>query len=443
MRIELTVKADYLPTWGLYEGIRELIQNGKDAETEFNAKLEVRHRKESSTLVIENDGAVIPHEALLFGHTTKSEREDMIGKFGEGLKLGVLALVRSGFPVRIRSGSEVWVPKIERSEKFKADVLVINTEKGRADKERVQIEVGNITSEDWNRIRTSFLFLTTFKKDERIATEHGALLLSGEHIGRLYVKGIFVEHDPKLAYGYDLSHGATLDRDRKMIQRYDLHHRLQSIWSVAAKSRPDLMNKFVDMLDNDSADISGIDEYNAHRVSDELRTEALKVFRARHGEDAIPVASLAESADVDHLGKKGIVLSKPHRTILQVDIGTVEKVKQGLRNEVVRTYSWHDLSQVQKDNLRGAITLVTAVEPVTLEEIDIVDFRDPKLMGMYKDGRVLLTEKHLADQDTLLEILVHECAHRNGSGDGEHSHVARIEKLWGGIVKNLRARVTS
>jgi len=61
-------------------------------------------------LRIENEGAHLSREALLFGTTSKMGRADLIGKFGEGLKLGVLALVRAGRPVTIRSGSEVWNP---------------------------------------------------------------------------------------------------------------------------------------------------------------------------------------------------------------------------------------------------------------------------------------------------------------------------------------------
>ena len=116
MKIELTIKVDYLPNWGVYEGIRELLQNGKDAETEYNAPLTVRYRKDSNTVGIENDGCPLPYEALLLGHTSKVGRPDLIGKFGEGLKLGILALVRTGLPVKIRSGGEVWVPSIQRSE---------------------------------------------------------------------------------------------------------------------------------------------------------------------------------------------------------------------------------------------------------------------------------------------------------------------------------------
>ena len=74
MKLELTIKTDYMPGWGIWEGIRELVQNGRDAEVEQDALLTVRHRKESDILVIENEGCTLPHEALLLGHTSKIGR---------------------------------------------------------------------------------------------------------------------------------------------------------------------------------------------------------------------------------------------------------------------------------------------------------------------------------------------------------------------------------
>ncbi len=88
-KIQLSIKTDYLPNWGLWEGIRELIQNGRDAEIEMDAPMSVDYKFDRQTLVIKNSGAALTQEALLLGHTTKVGRSDTIGKFGEGLKLGV------------------------------------------------------------------------------------------------------------------------------------------------------------------------------------------------------------------------------------------------------------------------------------------------------------------------------------------------------------------
>lgn len=436
MKIPLTIKTSYLPTWGAWEGCRELVQNGKDAETELLAKLTVRHRADTSTLVIENEGCTLPHEALLLGHTTKADRPDTIGRFGEGLKLGVLALVRAGHSVKIRSGNEVWIPSIEKHAAFDADVLMFDITGGRKPENRVQVEVGGIDAADWAAMKDRFLFLQDMSETS-VRCSGGTLLLDKKFEGRLYVKGIFVSEDPRFSVGYDF-YDAQLDRDRKMIERYDLQYRTQNIWREALATRPDLMERFTKLLDNQAADIEGIDSYNAGWLPEAAKTEAARLFAERYGAEAVPVATLADSKDVEHLGKKGVVVPKSLKAVLETTFGTTDKIKEGLRNEVVKTYGWHELSEAERANLERAVALVSAVEPVALDTIDVVDYRDEKILGMYHGatGRVSLKKGRLADRKETLATLVHEVAHRQG-GDGDHSHVGRIEAIWAGIVENL------
>jgi hypothetical protein len=438
MKIELTIKASYLPNWAAYEGLRELVQNGKDAETEFRAPLVVRHRKESNTLVIENEGCVLPHEALLFGHTTKTDRGDMIGKFGEGLKLGVLALVRDGHPVRIRSGSEVWVPSIERSEKFQADVLVFDIEKGRVEKDRVSIEVGKITAEVWAEFRKCFLFLAKPSKDDAIETQYGTLLTSGEHAGKLYVKGIFVQSDREMKFGYDFF-DMDVDRDRRMVERHDLTWRTRLIWSTAMAARPDLFGFFLTLVEDASEDVMGVDDFSAKYLPEELLKKAKEDFCAKFGADAIPVSSLAESKDLEHFGKKGVVVNKPLKAVLQAVMGSTETVKENLKKEASRRYSWGELSAIEKSNLEQAIFFVNGAEKLALDEIEVVDFRSENLKGLFdgSSGRVSIAKKCLSSRKETLRILVHEVSHRQGA-DGDKGHVERIENIWSTITERLR-----
>ena len=438
MKIELTIKATYLPKWGAYEGLRELVQNGKDAETEFNAPLDVRHRKDTDTLVIENEGCVLPHEALLFGHTTKTERADMIGKFGEGLKLGVLALVRAGHPVRIRSGSEVWIPSIEHSEKFNADVLAFEIEKGRVEKDRVSIEIGKISAADWAEFKKCFLFLSKPLKDDAIATQYGTLLMSAEYAGKLFVKGIFVQSDKEMKFGYDFI-DMDVDRDRRMVDRYDLTWRTRLIWSTAMVARPDLFGFFLTLVEDASEDIVGIDDFNAKYLPENLLGKAKDDFCAKFGADAVPVSSLAESKDLEHFGKKGVVVNKPLKAVLQAVMGSTETVKENLKKEASRSYSWAELSEVEKANLEQAIFLINGAEKLVLGEIEVVDFRSANLLGLFdgSSGRVSVAKKCLASRKETLRILVHEVSHRQGA-DGDKSHVERIENIWSAIVERLR-----
>jgi hypothetical protein len=437
MKIELTIKTTYLPQWGVFEGIRELIQNGKDAETEFSAPLTVRHKADTNTLVIENEGATLPHEALLFGHSTKADRSDLIGKFGEGLKLGTLALVRAGYNVKIRSGSEVWEPAIQRSEKFDADVLVFNINIGRQPKNRVQVEVSNITAEEWDLLKQHFLFLNKSKEEDRINTPYGALLLRPQDVGKVFVKGIFVEQEPKLQYGYDLTKDVTIDRDRKMVARWELEWRTRLIWTNSLSTHGALASNYLKMIYEGAADVKDVDENTAKQLPENVKTQAVADFKERYGEDAIPVDNMADSKDVAHLGKNGVIVNKSLKSILQSILGSTEQIKADLENEVKHHYSWNDLSAEEKKNLEEAIALVNKVAPIALSDVDVVDFRSETTLGLIKDGRMLLAKNKLADREMTLETLVHEVAHRCGA-DGSHQHVAAIERIWSGIVASFR-----
>lgn len=434
MKIQLTIKMDYLPDWNQWEGIRELVQNGIDAQVEHHAPFKVDWH--NNTLRFENDGAVLPLKALLLGHTTKIGNSELRGKFGEGLKLGILALVRAGHPVRVRNGGEVWTPLIERSTTFDEDVLAFNIEKGRADKARVRIEVGNVTKSEWDLLRQNFLFIAKPNKSEVVHTPYGKLLKGARYQGKVFVKGIFVQNDPELQFGYDFDN-AELDRDRKMVEGWNLRSNARNILMTAITKDKSLQKNALELLEQDTPETSGITE--GWQVNGSAAEAAVKQFQKRHGEKAVPVASLAESQDVEHMGLQGVVVSKSLHTVLTTILESSSNLKEGLRKEVVRLWSWHELTPEEKRNLGDAIHLVNRVVEVSLSEIDVVDFRSEETLGIFEDGRTFIAHKHLEDPEVTLRILVHEVAHKMGH-DGEKSHVQQIEIIWMGIVRHLRQK---
>lgn len=437
-KIELSINVAYLQSWGAWEGIRELVQNGKDSEAEFGAMLDVSYH--NGTLRIENDGATMDRNVLLFGTSSKAGRSDMIGKFGEGLKLGTLALVRNGHPVKIRTGDEVWTASIARSERYDADVLYFDCVGGRENKRRVRVEIGNVSLEVWNELRERFLFITRPKKDESVQTERGDLLLGDRFRGRIFVKGIFVQTDPRLQYGYNFKH-AEVDRDRKMISSWDQEYEASRIWGDAVAARPDLIDPYFELMAKGDGDLKGA-EVTASYIPRDVRAKVADRFKAQFGADVVPVGNLGESQEVEHLGKRGVVVSKGLSAMLVESFGSKDDLLKAARQEVTRTLSWTDLDTAQKANLTSAIALIGAVrEGCTLDLVDVVDFRSEKLRGQFKDDRILLAACVVADRDQCLATLIHEFAHRKG-GDGEKAHVAEIEATWRDIVKHLRGPAT-
>lgn len=434
-KVPLSINVKYLPEWGVWEGVRELIQNGKDAETEFEAPLKVTHHNQ--TLRIENEGAEMAREALLFGTTSKVGRADMIGRFGEGLKLGTLALVRAGRPVKIRSGSEVWSPTIEKSEQFKADVLTFDIKGGNEPKKRVRVEIGGVTSVEWAELREKFLFLADIKDEEIIKTYSGDLLLGPRFKGKLYVKGIFVQHKPDLNYGYNFR-DAEVDRDRKMVASWDIRWKTAYVWREALSTRPDLTTAFFGLVEENQEDVQGIEDYN--NVSKDVSEKAVERFKEKFGANAVPVSNLAESEEVEHLGAKGVIVPKPMAQILAKSLGDKEARTKRFREEVIQMISWGDLSEARQANLKSGIELLHAVhEPCTIDRIDVVEFRTGGLLGQYKDSRVLIADRILDSEDETLRVLVHEFAHEYGA-DGTKSHVEAIECLWRNLVRYLRRK---
>lgn len=438
-KLELSIKTDYLPSWGAWHGIRELVQNAKDAEVEQKTAMVVDWSKDF--LRIENDGAILPHEALLFGHTTKAGNTELIGKFGEGLKLGVLALVRAGFPVKIRSGCEVWVPSIQKSEKFNANVLVFDITGGRKPEHRVRVEVGNITEETWEGMKWKFRFLDKKEGDvEAVETSHGTLLVGEKLKGHVFAKGIYVHTDTKLEYGYDIKN-VDLDRDRKMVDPWDFRFRVRDILSEAAGKVPGLVQGLVNVLEKQSPEAVGFDHGGALYMPDAVASAVAADFVAKHGPNAVPVKTLGESKDLDHLGKKGVVVSESLASVLSLKMPSVEKVKEALREETKAKYGWHDLNDKEKASLTDAVLLInqSGVLELELDTIDVADFASEDLRGLYKDGRVILARRLVEDPDECLAVLIHEVAHSAG-GDGDKYHTATIERLWCGVVSYLRSK---
>lgn len=432
-RIELSIKTSYLPEWRTEAGVRELVQNAKDAETEFKAPMRIWHN--GHVLRIENAGVALPHEALLLGHTTKEGNAEMIGHFGEGLKLGVLALVRAGHTVRILSGEEVWKPLLVRSASFQAEVLAFDISKGKHCG-GVVVEVDKIPFTEWTEMRGNFLFL----RDDvgRVTAEgFGELLLDPSMSGKVFVKGIFVQRDPRLMAGYNL-YAAPTDRDRKIIPQYDLGWRLSNIWAKAVSARADLVEKLYDLLMRDAPDTVDFSSYTKSYMSPEAQAALVAQFTRTFGENAVPVSSILESKDIAHFGKKGIVLPATMARLLQILMdmeGGIEGIKRKVGAEVVERHSWGDLTAGEQAVLERAVGIIEgAGERFPMDRLDVVSFRSGTRRGLWNGKRIMVSKAALSDLVGALTALVHEYAHDlSEKGDGDKTHIAHIERIWGRI----------
>lgn len=442
-RIELSLKASYLPGWGRYEGMRELIQNARDAEVQDSAPMTVTHvyrtrdKRPVGAVVITNEGTTIPKEAFLIGHTTKEGRGDLIGQFGEGFKFGILALLRLGLAVKIRNGAETWVPAIARSEKFDAEVLVFDVSGGNKWEDRVSIEVLGVELDEWEKIRNNFLFLTPPTVSNTVETYDGRILLEPSQKGKLYVKGMFVCTDDQLKFGYDIN-SADIDRDRRMLSdKYAATSRLLNAALKAGK----LTEHIYGLLQEGSKEV---DSVYASWLGEDERQVITGKFLEQYGVDALPVETEAEATELGHLGKRGVKVPWNLRTILDWTLGSAQKNLKKLRMNAKHVYSEDELTERERANLstaKGVLKTALLRLDASLDicdRITVVDFGDSKLMGTYdsSDGGVRLARTCLGTVAATLRVLIHEVAHVAGP-DGSKQHEAMIGELTEAILSQF------
>lgn len=138
----------------------------------------------------------LPTECLAIGYSSKVGKTNQIGQFGEGLKLGALALVRNCHQVNIDNSGDIWDFVLETLSEFNCDTKVLkvkvtptcspsnscssssssfprsasysrltNTKTSESkskqqetEKQRVVVTINNITKKDWDKCRQNFRF---------------------------------------------------------------------------------------------------------------------------------------------------------------------------------------------------------------------------------------------------------------------------------------------
>ena len=278
------ISNDYCSDWKLHEAIREILQNQMDGmcikskggkkyidvntstneydfdfkHSETNEKLgEIRYDKEHKVLTLWNLGTLETADLLLGGKKGETTNEEIIGRFGEGMKLAALAFNRLGKIFIIITGGEEWRFEIKEDTNFtrkgnpqKCLFWWKNKNKNQNYKDKIVVIIRNIELDEWKNEIDNYLWLTqknigaitAYSNDKKMIL--GQILL-GEHFkNKIFVKDIFVvdtvkkEEKEKKAkntithcvFGFNAD--LVLDRDRNCVP--DLNQRNQKTSQIIA-----------------------------------------------------------------------------------------------------------------------------------------------------------------------------------------------------------------
>lgn len=455
-RIALSVSSDYLPNWGVHEGLRELVQNYIDAADDSGVKGEIRYEGGTARgrVFLRNPSAKpLTREALLFGVTSKADRSDQRGQFGEGMKVGTLALVRAGRSVTIRTQSETWSASLSPAPDFGGrKVLTFDTRKRSTEVDAVEVEIGPVEREEWDTIRDAFMFMQEEEAPiNSVKGYTGALLMDDKHRNSVFAKGILVTKMEGCRYGYDLS-DLTLNRDRSMVNEWDVRYHVVNLISEQYRKGTVTLADISSMFfDNSWETNSGSSWYYSSIPRDLIKDMVTRKRNYSIGCRGIVVtANEDEAVKTESYGYAPVRIPKNLWDALshyltsdkdeyinfrkEIGVTTYAEMIAEMQDAIEATHTLSDLTADERSNLDWSIALLSRVDVNVNPEI--VTFYRNDLLGLYKGGKISLSRSILTDKQETLGTLIHEYSHGWG-GDGSISHAQKIEETWVKVARHL------
>ncbi|KAA1474362.1 hypothetical protein DENSPDRAFT_840926 [Dentipellis sp. KUC8613] len=267
----------------------------------------------------------ISYSSWYLGGTSKGSKPHLIGQYGDGLKIGINALMREEARVLYHTKHQIWVFGYLR------DHLLFFKKKSRRNVNGVLVQVRNIP---WNSLGLDrFLFLRPPKEilcsDKDTGWTKGCVLLDERHRSHIYVKGILVrletDQTTGLVYGINIAGDISMSRDRSALE--DRSHAAEAvfnIWQPLLLTSDDTRIRYLALLkDHERAlDVEGI-----KGLSPACAKVLLATLREQHVDNAF-FYHAQETSDERHvieeyLHKEPVLISKTlyhalraHKTIM-------------------------------------------------------------------------------------------------------------------------------
>jgi hypothetical protein len=293
---KLPLSPNYVCDWTAASGFRELIQNACDKEE----VLDYEWSDDGDTihwLRITTSNVQLSQSLLLMGSSSKEDGDSSRGMYGEGMKLSFLTLLREGLKVSCYNGNKLWTPYFDICEDFDAMMLHVGEVSNEGGKDLTYLVYGISEELKQEVISNTLQMQGDYEKTD---TSIGSILNGREHVGKVFVGGLFVcKHG--LEMGYDFNPDVMkLNRDRANIDGWDLKKETQKMH--CEKTAPE---KVAQMIYNQSSDL-GVIQYYTHNVPEEVVEEVFKLHVQHNGD--VPLAeSVTEFKQMKKDGYKDVV----------------------------------------------------------------------------------------------------------------------------------------
>lgn len=391
----------YVPNWGVEEGIRELMQNALDSHDKGN-KIGVTYVRKNRQLIIYNRGARLSRESLLLGSTTKLGDNTQRGQYGEGMKVGALALVRAGKKVSINNSNEYWEASIRKSDNFDSDVLAFKVVKSKIDDDKLTFTIDNIQPEEWNVIRQRFLRIDQPDSNTVLKSPQGNVLLDKKYKGMIFCGSIYVDTHKDLEYGYDFKVSElTLNRDRNMVNSFEVTWATSKMWATLAANAKGKKFDTYDMLKRGVSDV----EYLKNFADYTIVGDTVDKFFKDNPPKSYPVRNEEEASAVRSMGYNPVYSSASYTGVLTNQLGTIEDLKRRVEAE----YSlFQDITPIDDANIEWVFQVMFKVDPKFKFKMNIVKFEIDTTRSISSGQNIMINCNLIKSKyDVLHEVINH------------------------------------
>ncbi|MGW6790746.1 hypothetical protein [Streptomyces chartreusis] len=442
--IPYPIADDYVKDWTAERALVELIANALDEDPHASVTWD------QGILTIEDQGPGIPRTGLLLGASRKSDQQ--IGQFGEGKKLAALVLARDpkiglvqfdtvGYSFRPILKDSTYLAEVPFADDT-ATPRVLHYQywtTNRSRGTRISIECPQPLAEDTiGRVR--YLAAPGYRPPQ-----HHAEIILDEAPGRIYVGGILVSQDKRLAASYDLPLTAKgeQNRDRTIVDGAALETHIRR--ALAASTDPEVITRFVDRALNGPR-LSAAETYFGE-VTDFPVRRAFREYADRNwgADDVYHNGAGTAVEDELHLQGRGVtcLTSKlnqdMHRMLMSLlGVKPVHEAVTHHARQYPRT-QWIKLDDVSLDR-RRTLDLACAVfrSAFGLDALgEVRVYREDEgstrycTSGIYQPANDVtgLKESTLDDLNTTLRVVFHEGGHRRAAREGHLTSSDRSESF--------------
>ena len=425
--IKTNISRNYVESWGVVEALREVIQENLDARKKYGCVGKVAYKK--GYLVAEDGGPGLQRQDLALGISGKRDDGNLIGQFGEGLKLASLVAARENRKMYIETAGFTVIPCLEYEPALECYVLALNLlNNNRTAGTRIALQA---TEEEYHSAVGMFLELNG-KSHKRITDK---IRFPG---GRVYINGALATERKDLLFTYNLTGKnarTAQNRDRTVVDEEMLLKEVTDALSTCRKQ------EIIEILfQNMGASFTALESRAYLNPPDKdlpvWKRALRKVFGPRVCFTSEPVH------DLEAKEKGFVVLNRvPWRweDCLR-RLGVKTSCDIAAKKTVARRVALKYLTPEEVKNLRWAKRVAKRTFCVELPKVRIVSEIQPdgaeEVRGRYDRGNgvIYLSRKILPYPNDLLEVLTHEMMH---CVTGASDCTREFERGWQRLVVRI------